>query len=415
MLGEAIELVVDAGRRAGLRPRRSRPGRAGPRQPRAERPRRDAGRRHADDRDAGVDADGRRTAAEHEVRPGRYVVRLRRRHRRGHGRGRRLERVFEPFFTTKPPARGRASVSRASTARPRRAAASSALESEPGRGSTFEIHFPLADGAVAPCSRRGRPGRARGFRRNGAARRGRGDRARARRHARSNGRATGCSRRTTGLRRSTSAPRRPSRSTCSSPTWSMPGMGGRELAERVLELDAGTPVVFMSGYTDESVGQRARRAEPRRPSCRSRSRLQTLVGAVGDALEAPAPTAANGSGDRREGRSPASSPTTTRPCSTRSRGTWRQAGIDVVARVAARRRGARRDRGPTGRRSCCSTSRWSRSTASRSPGEPRSSRPRPESSSTRAIATASCSSRRSRRARADSCSRRRRSPSSRGR
>lgn len=33
----------------------------------------------------------------------------------------------------------------------------------------------------------------------------------------------------------------------------MPGMGGRQLAERLTELHPGLPIVFMSGYTEEDI------------------------------------------------------------------------------------------------------------------------------------------------------------------
>jgi FixJ family two-component response regulator len=35
----------------------------------------------------------------------------------------------------------------------------------------------------------------------------------------------------------------------------MPGMSGRELAERLKSLRSGVAVVYMSGYTDDAIGQ----------------------------------------------------------------------------------------------------------------------------------------------------------------
>ena len=105
LLSEAIELVVEPGRRADLRPGRFGAGRDGPRQPRPERPRRDAVGRHADDQDRRRRNRDEADAREQQVAAGSYsvlsVV--------DSGEGMDAEtaaRAFEPFFTTKPHGQG---------------------------------------------------------------------------------------------------------------------------------------------------------------------------------------------------------------------------------------------------------------------------------------------------------------------
>ena len=42
----------------------------------------------------------------------------------------------------------------------------------------------------------------------------------------------------------------------------MPGLGGRELADRILDSAPGTAVVFISGYTDDQVGMTNENGSP---------------------------------------------------------------------------------------------------------------------------------------------------------
>src|SRR5207302_5287929 len=71
----------------------------------------------------------------------------------------------------------------------------------------------------------------------------------------------------------------------------MPGMGGRELAERVLARDPETRIVLMSGYTDEPADRRL--GDGRVPTFLQKPfNVSALVDAVRDAVgeEAPAPS-----------------------------------------------------------------------------------------------------------------------------
>ena len=161
-------------------------------------------------------------------------------------------RVFEPFFTTKPVGEGAglglASVYGTIT----QSGGFVRLDSEPGRGSTFVVHLPLADPPVVAGAPVEPPRVAaatphalvvddeqmvrelaasilerEGFRVAAAA---------------------------TGLGALELVGAAPGEIDVLVTDVSMPGMGGRELAARVAELSPGIPVVFMSGYSDEILG-----------------------------------------------------------------------------------------------------------------------------------------------------------------
>ena len=173
---------------------------------------------------------------------------------------------------------------------------------------------------------------------------------------------------------------------------SMPGMGGRELAARVAELLPGVPVVFMSGYSDEILGGAPDDRTPLTFLAKPFS-PRTLVRAVREAVawepepttlpsrcvaepvrtldvrtRAGSPGASGRGGHLRDRRRSSGRP---------------RFGLAVPAPAGhrrgrargPRRRGAAGDRGAAARRLRFSTSRWSRSEASRSPGEIAQSQP----------------------------------------
>ena len=70
----------------------------------------------------------------------------------------------------------------------------------------------------------------------------------------------------------------------------MPGMNGRELAERLLAMRPGLPVLFMSGYTDQSVFG-AHALGPETPYLPKPFTADELLRRVRDALEEQGPVA----------------------------------------------------------------------------------------------------------------------------
>ena len=92
-------------------------------------------------------------AAEHlDMRPGTYVRMVV--GDTGHGMDRKtLDRIFEPFFTTKGPGEGAGIGLAVVHGIVRSHGGRIAAYSEPGKGSTFEIFFPVTEAAVTPVDK----------------------------------------------------------------------------------------------------------------------------------------------------------------------------------------------------------------------------------------------------------------------
>jgi PAS domain S-box-containing protein len=198
-----------------------------------------------------VEIDGR-AAREHEAAAGRFVVIS----VSDTGEGmdpETLAQVFEPFFTTKGPGKGSGLGLASAYGITRQSGGFILARSEPGTGTTFDVHFPLALASSAPdddAPPTEGPDTAaaalatvllvedeeivRGFAATALERAGY--------------RVLTASRGADALRLCEQA------GTDVDVLVSdmvMPGMGGRELAERVLATRPATGVVLVSGYTDE--------------------------------------------------------------------------------------------------------------------------------------------------------------------
>ena len=197
-----------------------------------------------------VDVD-ERTARENDARPGRYVVVS----VSDSGEGmdaETLSRVFEPFYTTKGVGKGSGLGLASAYGITRQSGGYIQAHSKPGHGSTFDVHLPLAVATAADDSPETEPGPAPATRATVLLVE---DEEVVRTFA------------TTALERAGFRVLTASRGTEALQVFErngtvdvlvsdlmMPGMGGRELAERVVARSPATQVVLMSGYTEEPAG-----------------------------------------------------------------------------------------------------------------------------------------------------------------
>ncbi|MGH7578921.1 MAG: ATP-binding protein, partial [Gemmatimonadales bacterium] len=188
------------------------------------------------------------------VRPGRYVVLAV--SDTGHGMDREtLGHVFEPFFTTKGVGQGTGLGLSTVYGIVKQSDGYVWAYSEPGEGSTFKVYLPVAaqdvpaPGAPVPAPARPGHGEAVLLVEDDAAVR------QVTRRALEEG----------GYRVLEAANGRDALALLESVSDRigllltdvvMPGMGGRELAERIAVLRPGTPVLFTSGYTDGEIVRR---------------------------------------------------------------------------------------------------------------------------------------------------------------
>jgi DNA-binding NarL/FixJ family response regulator len=192
---------------------------------------------------------GEKTARENDARPGRYVVVS----VSDSGEGmdaETLSRVFEPFYTTKGVGKGSGLGLASAYGITRQSGGYIQVRSKPGRGSTFDVHLPLAVAPAADALPVAEPAPVapatvllvedeevvRSFATTALERAG--------------FRVLTASR---GLEALQVFERNGTVDVLVSDLM-MPGMGGRELAERVVARSPSTQVVLMSGYTEEPAG-----------------------------------------------------------------------------------------------------------------------------------------------------------------
>jgi CheY-like chemotaxis protein len=191
-------------------------------------------------------------ASRFDVRTGRYVLATV--GDTGHGMDpATLSRVFEPFFTTKPSGQGTGLGLATTYGILRQSGGGIAVESEPGTGSTFSFCLPSAETGPEPAPDAAAPPAAGGSEHvllvedDPSVRRLEGAILRSRGYvvieAASGEEAV-------ELLMSQTTPIHIMLSDVV-----MPGMGGRDLAERVTSLRPGTKVLLMSGYTDDPLLQ----------------------------------------------------------------------------------------------------------------------------------------------------------------
>ena len=201
-----------------------------------------------------VDLDEAFTRSHAEARPGPHVMLAVSDTGTGMDSATRA-RIFEPFFTTKPHGKGTGLGLPTVYGIVKQAGGTIFVYSEPGRGTTFKVYLPLAEGG-APV--RARP--AASFTASGA-----GevvlvveDDDAVRRFIGKVLEAAGYVVLEAGTAEKAVALARQNRQ---GPhvllvDVVLPGSGGRELAEQVLKVHPHTRIVFMSGYTDEAIAHR---------------------------------------------------------------------------------------------------------------------------------------------------------------
>ena len=202
-----------------------------------------------------TEVDAEMAVRHRELRPGTYVRLSIADNGKGMD-GRTLERIFEPFFTTKAPSKGSGlglSVVHGIIKSHRGAIL---VESEPGRGSTFQVYLPARSVGRAPPSAPAP-----------AIPPGQGQRilfvddepivARATEEflKRLGYVVTRCEESSDALARFRNGPEGFDLIVTD---WAMPGMSGTELVSAIREIRPNIPMLLMSGFVDSSVQQSAR-------------------------------------------------------------------------------------------------------------------------------------------------------------
>ncbi len=191
-------------------------------------------------------------------------------------------RVFEPFFTTKELGRGTGLGLATIYGIVQQAGGHIWLYSEPGRGSTFKLYFPRVDAGEAPAAVPHQPGAARGTVLLAE------DEATVRQMARQVLRRAGWS----VIEASTGGEALQLLETMRHPIDAivsdvvMPGIGGIELAETVLDRYPSVRVVLLSGYTAETLGLERVVARGARFVSKPASRRELLAALDGDGAPA---------------------------------------------------------------------------------------------------------------------------------
>jgi len=160
------------------------------------------------------------------------------------------DRIFEPFFTTKERGKGTGLGLALAYAMVEQAGGVIRVDSEPGLGTTFSLYFPKHDGAMAPVE----PSSTRSDSVAGSetillAEDEESVRTVATAALERNGyRVLAAPNGDAAIAMANAYPGRIDMLVCDV---IMPGIGGREVAERLREMRPGIPVMFVSGYTDD--------------------------------------------------------------------------------------------------------------------------------------------------------------------
>ena len=186
-------------------------------------------------------------------------------------------RVFEPFFTTKEPGRGRGLGLATVYGIVKQSGGHVAVDSEPGRGTTFKVYLPRLADARPTAPRRAPveplPGGAETIllvedEPSGA---------RARRTDARAASATRCSAAADGGEALALAPAmHPTPIHLLITDVVMPGMDGRELADRILLARPGTKTLFMSGYAEPPIPDDVLLQKPVTPDALGRKVAEVL-------------------------------------------------------------------------------------------------------------------------------------------
>ena len=162
------------------------------------------------------------------------------------------ERIFEPFFTTKDPGKGTGLGLATAFGIVKQSGGHVSLYSEPGIGSTFRVYLPRAEGTPEACEPELPPTESiRGTETILLAEDEDGVRWMVREALRAVGYSVLIA--ATPAEALEIAAGHPGPIDLLLSDVVMPGMGGRELAERVDKLRPNTRVLFMSGYTDDAI------------------------------------------------------------------------------------------------------------------------------------------------------------------